>query len=197
MSSPVWVCVLRTCLALIGVVGREESLQHTDPPVSCPCAQPVMSKASSSRAPCLSLWALSIPSTSLPRAVVSPQGASRPSPQRPVLLRVQPSPPCFPQPGLWVCASQPCSECPLPKDQTQLFWGCPMALQVPYLHGLPSFVHSKLCHARVFCWGTCMLTVRWSLREREKSIGLEGLNLKVVKLLCKLQSVIQWKLLLL
>lgn len=105
MSNPVWVCVLCICLAPIGVVGREESLEHTDLPVSCPCAQPAMSKASSSRAPCLSLWALSIPSTSLPRAVVSPQGASRPSPQRPVLLRVQFSPPCPPQPGLRVCAS--------------------------------------------------------------------------------------------
>lgn len=141
LSNPVGVCVLCTCLTLIGVLGREEFLEHTDPPVSCPCAQPAMSKASSSRALCLSLWALSTPSTSLPRAVVSPQGASRPSPQRPVLLRVQPCPPCPPQTRTsGVC--QPCLECPLPKDQTQLFKGRPMALQVPYLHGLPSSVHT-------------------------------------------------------
>lgn len=107
MSNPVWVCVLCICLAPIGVVGREESLEHPDPPVSCPCAQPVMSKASSSRASCLSVWALSIPSTSLPRAVVSPPRASRPSPQRPVLLRVQPSPPCPPQPGLRCVSASP------------------------------------------------------------------------------------------
>lgn len=69
---------------------------------------------------------------------------------------------------------QPCSECPFPKDQTQLFWGCPMALQVPYLHGLPSSVHSKLCHARVFCWGTCMLIVRWSVTQRKGKVDWSG-----------------------
>lgn len=40
--------VLWICLVLIGVEAREE---HTDPPVSCPYAQPVMSRASSSQ-PC-------------------------------------------------------------------------------------------------------------------------------------------------
>lgn len=123
----VWIC-----LVLIGVETREG---HTDPPVSCPCAQPVMSRASSSSALWLSLWALSTPTTSLPRAVVSPQGASRPSPQRPIFLRVQPCSPCPPSRTLGVY--QPCLDCHLPKGQNQLIRGCLVALPVPYLCGVP------------------------------------------------------------
>lgn len=162
---------MRTCSALIGVMGREESLEHTDPPVSCPCAQPVMSKASSSRALCLSLWALSIPSTSLPRAAVSPQGASRPSPQRPALLRVQPCPPRPPNqdfgcvPALLRVSFQ--------RTRTQLFRGCPMALQVPYLHGLPRSVHSKLCHARVF-WGHVPVDSEVATQKGESRLVWKG-----------------------
>lgn len=129
LSNPVWACVLWICLVLIGVEAGEEALEHTDPPVSCPCAQPVMSRASSSRALWLSLWALSTLTTSLPRVVVSPQGASRPSPQRPIFLRVQPCSPCPPTRTLGVY--QPCSDCRLQKDQSQLFRGCLVALPVP------------------------------------------------------------------
>lgn len=104
LCNPLCTGVLGTCLPLIGVVGREESLKHTDPPVSCPCAQPVMSKASSSpRAPWLSLWALSTPTTSA-RGRGVPQGASHPSSQKPVLPKARPSSLC-PPPRLWVCAS--------------------------------------------------------------------------------------------
>lgn len=124
--------VLWICLVLIGVEAREE---HTDPPASCPCAQPVMSRASSSWALWLSLWALSTPTTSLPRAVVSPQGASRPSPQRPIFLRVQPCSPCPPSRTLGVY--QPCLDHHLPKGRNQLVRGCLVALPVPYLCGVP------------------------------------------------------------
>lgn len=186
---------MRTCSALIGVMGREESLEHTDPPVSCPCAQPVMSKASSSRALCLSLWALSIPSTSLPRAAVSPQGASRPSPQRPALLRVQPCP---------------------PRPPNQDFGCVPALLRVSFQRTRPNSLGVALWLSRslifmvfhVLCiassvmpesfGGTCLLIVRWPLRKGKVDwSGRASRETKVVKLLCKLQSAIQWKLLLL
>lgn len=172
-------------MSLIGVLGRAESLEHIDPPGSCPCAQPVMSKASS-RALWLSLWALSTPNTSLPRAVVSPQGVSHPCPQSPTLFSLPTYQDFGCVPALLRVSF---SKGPDPTPQG-LLYGSPGPL--------PMVFPSNLCHIRVFGGGihvdSKVVTQR---RGKIDWSGRASRKIKVAKLPCKLQSAIQWKLLLL
>lgn len=196
MSNPVWVCVLHTCWALIGVVGREESLQHTDPPVSCPCAQPVMSKASSSRAPAYHCGHYLYPAPLCPGLWCPLKELHAHLPRGLSCLESNPLLPASCNQDFGCVPASPAQSVLFQRTRPNSF-GVALWLSRSLIFMVFQVLCIASCHAKVFCWGTCMLTVRWSLREREKSIGLEGLNLKVVKLLCKLQSAIQWKLLLL
>lgn len=68
---------------------------------------------------------------------------------------------------------QPCLDCHLPKDQSQLVRGCPVALPDPYLGGVPQF---RVEHED--SWEEMQVGTEWSLRGRGKQIGLEGLESK-------------------
>lgn len=148
LSNPVWVCVLWICLVLIGVSAREEALKHTDPPVSCPCAQPVMSRASSSRALWLSLWALSAPTTALPRLWCPLRELHAHLLRGPTFSESNPVPPTR---TLGVCR----------KTRAQSLGAALWLSQSPIFVVSPGLVQRILGRKH-------MLVLRWSLRERGK-----------------------------